>query len=133
MDLKALFKWSYLLNYKTNFVWLVGFIGITTTDQRTQHMWGNQAEWVACQNIDFEKYPIIVWNSFCIILFSATQNCLYLLNHKSDFDEVFSKTKLSECCHKYTSKLKFDSAWHKTYFTWSHQIWCTQRQTWFAW
>ncbi len=51
-------------------------------------------------NIDFEIHPIIVWNSFCILLFSATHNCLYLWNRKSDFDKVFGKTKLSECFHK---------------------------------
>ncbi len=51
-------------------------------------------------NIDFEIQPIIVRNSFCILLFSATQNCLYLWNHKPDFDEVFGETKLSECFHK---------------------------------
>ncbi len=52
-------------------------------------------------NFDFEIHLIIVWNSFCILLFSAGQNCPYLLNRKSDFDEVFSKTKLSGCFTKY--------------------------------
>ena len=71
-------------------------------------------------NIDFEIHPTIVWNSFCILLFSAGQNCLYLLNRKSDFDKVFSKTKLS--ITKLTTNLKFDSAQHKTRFAWSHHI-----------
>ncbi len=51
-------------------------------------------------NIDFEIYPIIVWNSFCILLVSGAQNCLYLWNHKSNFDEIFCKTKLSGCFTK---------------------------------
>ena len=78
-------------------------------------------------NIDFEIHPIIVWNSFCILLFLAGENCLYLLNRKSDFDEVFSKTKLSGCFTKYTTNLKFDSAWHETHFAWQHHIFFNPR------
>ena len=79
-------------------------------------------------NFDFEIHPIVVWNSLCILLFSATQNCLYLWNHKSDFDEIFSKRKLSECFQKLTTKQKFDSARHKTQFAWSHHICSVQIQ-----
>ena len=66
-----------------------------------QNMWGDQAEWVSCRKYWFwGTSNNIMWNSFCIFLFSATQNCLYLWNHKSNFYEVFSKTKLSECFYK---------------------------------
>ena len=44
-------------------------------------------------NIDFEIHPIVVWNSFCILLFSATQNFLYRWNRMSDFDAVCSKNE----------------------------------------
>ncbi len=73
-------------------------------------------------NIDFEIQPIIVWNSFCILLFSAGQNILYLWNCKSDSDGVFSKTKPSESFNKWNTNLKFDGARHKTHFAWSHHM-----------
>ncbi len=46
---------------------------------------------------------IIVYNFFCILLFSAGQNCLYLRNWKSDYSDfngVFSKNKLFDCFTK---------------------------------
>ena len=52
------------------------------------------------KNIDFQIHQFIVWNSFCILLFSAGQNVLYLWNRKSDFNEIFRKAKLSQCFKK---------------------------------
>ncbi len=45
------------------------------------------------------------------VLFSVGQNYLglYLWKCKVNFDEVSSKTKLSECFNKYIVNLKFDS------------------------
>ena len=68
------------------------------------------------------RYNQLVWHSFCILLFSAGQHCVYLWNYKSDSYGVFSKTKFSKCFQKCIAKLKFYSVRHKTHFAWSHHI-----------
>ncbi len=86
-------------------------------------MWGDQAKWVVCREYWFWEITNYSMNFLCILLFSAEQNCVYLWkNYKSDSDGVFSKTKLLECFHKWITKLKFDSAWHKTHLAWLHHI-----------
>ncbi len=71
-------------------------------------------------NFDSEIYQIIVWLCeipYCFQLYKIV--CIFG-TVKFNFDEVFSKTKLSEC----STKLKFDidSAQHKTHFARSDHI-----------
>ena len=56
--------------------------------------------------------------SYCFHL----DKVVYIFRTTSPILMRFLAKQLSECFHKWTTKLEFDSGQHKTHFAWSHHI-----------
>ncbi len=92
---ELIFRWKIFCRGCMDFKWNSP-LHVNMNLDVLSNMCGDQAEWVVCREYWFWDTSIIVWNSLCILLFSAEQNWVYLWNRKSNFDEVFSKTNLSD-------------------------------------
>ncbi len=70
---------KFRYNKSWNSYWKAKTAHICTHDHYKLKMWGDQAEWVLCQEYWFWDTSIIVWNSLIVSYFFQLHKIVYIL------------------------------------------------------